>query len=128
VLRQDIVFDYLYVKDLVKITRWFIENDGRHKAYNVCSGRPVAITELARVIARVSAQVSGRDPDVSVMNAGTGPEYSADNSRMLAEMGEYRFWDLEGAIRDLYGWYERHEKIDVESLRFDEQNKFGASK
>jgi len=77
----------------------------------------VALTELARVIARVS----GRNPNVSVMSEGMGPEYSADNSRMLAEMGGYQFWDLESAIRDLYVWYERYEKIDVESLRFDEQ-------
>ena len=117
VLRQDIVFDYLYIKDLVKLTMWFIENNPRHKAYNVCTGRPVALTELARVIARVS----GRNPNVSVMSEGMGPEYSADNSRMLAEMGGYQFWDLESAIRDLYVWYERYEKIDVESLRFDEQ-------
>jgi UDP-glucose 4-epimerase len=128
VLRQDIVFDYLYVKDLVKITRWFIENDSNYKAYNVCSGRPVALTELARVIARVSAQVSGRNPEVSVLSAGMGAEYSADNSRMLAEMGEYRFWDLEDSIRDLYAWYERYDELDVDSLRFDEQNKTGVSK
>ena len=121
VLRQDIVFDYLYIKDLVKLTMWFIENNARHKAYNVCSGRPVAISELARVIARVSAQVSGRDPGVSVLMEGKGAEYSADNSRMLAEMGGYQFWDLEGAIRDLYAWYERNEEIDVDSLRFDEK-------
>jgi hypothetical protein len=50
-----------------------------------------------------------------------GPEYSADNSRMLTEMGEYRFWDLEGAITELYSWYERLEGLDVESLRFDEK-------
>jgi UDP-glucose 4-epimerase len=121
VLRQDIVFDYLYVKDLVKLTMWFIENNARHKAYNACTGRPVAISELARVIARVSAQVSGRNPGVSVMTGGIGPEYSADNSRMLTEMGGYRFWDLEDSIRDLYAWYERNEEIDVESLRFDEK-------
>ena len=121
VLRQDIVFDYLYIKDLVKLTMWFIENNARHKAYNVCSGRPVAISELARVIARVSAQVSGVDPGVSVLTEGVGAEYSADNSRMLAEMGGYQFWDLEGAIRDLYAWYERNEEIDVDSLRFDEK-------
>ena len=121
VLRQDIVFDYLYVKDLVKLTMWFIENDARYKAYNACTGRPVAISELARVIARVSAQVSGRNPGVSVMTEGIGPEYSADNSRMLTEMGGYRFWDLEDSIRDLYTWYERNEEIDVESLRFDEK-------
>ena len=121
VLRQDIVFDYLYIKDLVKLTMWFIENDARHKAYNACTGRPVAISELAQVIARVSAQVTGRNPGVSVMSEGIGPEYSADNSRMLTEMGGYRFWDLEDSIRDLYAWYERNDEIDVESLRFDEK-------
>jgi nucleoside-diphosphate-sugar epimerase len=100
---------------------WFIENDARHKAYNVCSGRPVAITELARMIAHISAQVSGRSPNVSVLNGGIGPEYSADNARMLAEMGKYQFWDLESAIRDLYSWYERNDNIKIESLRFDEK-------
>ena len=119
-LRQDIVFDYLYIKDLVKITRWFIENNGRHKAYNVSTGRPVALTELARVIARVSAQVSGRNPDISVMAEGMGPEYSADNSRMLTEMGGYQFWDLEGAISDLYSWYGANTNlIDPADLQFD---------
>jgi UDP-glucose 4-epimerase len=128
VLRQDIVFDYLYIKDLVKITRWFIENNPRHKTYNVSTGRPMALTKLARIVARVSAQVSGRNPDISVMTEGMGPEYSADNSRMLAEMGGYQFWDLEDSIRDMYTWYERHEEIDVESLSFDEKNKIGVSK
>ncbi|MGB8774403.1 MAG: NAD(P)-dependent oxidoreductase, partial [Terriglobales bacterium] len=121
VLRQDIVFDYLYVKDLVKLTTWFIENDARHKAYNVCSGRRVAITELARMIARIAGERSGRRPDVSVLSEGMGAEYSADNSRMLTEMGGYQFWDLEDAIRDLYGWYEANANlIDSAELRFDE--------
>jgi len=124
VLRQDIVFDYLYVKDLVELTVWFIENNARHKAYNVCSGRPVALTELARIV----AQVSGRNPNVFVMTEGMGPEYSADNSRMLAEMGGYQFWDLEGAITDLYSWYEQYKELDVESLRFDEKIKIGVNK
>jgi UDP-glucose 4-epimerase len=125
VLRQDIVFDYLYIKDLVKLTMWFIENDARHKAYNVCSGRAVAISELAGMIARVAGEVagevSGRVPEVSVLSGGMGAEYSGDNSRMLTEMGGYQFCDLEEAIRDLYGWYERNKEIDVEALRFDEK-------
>jgi nucleoside-diphosphate-sugar epimerase len=118
------VFDYLYIKDLVKLTMWFIENNARHKVYNVCSGRPVAISELAQIVAKVS----GRNPNVSVLSEGMGPEYSADNSRMLAEMGGYRFWDLEDSISDLYAWYERYEKLDIESLRFDEKDKIGVSK
>jgi UDP-glucose 4-epimerase len=120
VLRQDVVFDYLYVNDLASITSWFIENDARHKAYNVCSGSPAPLTELAHIV----ADVSGSNPTVSVSTGGMGPEYTADNSRLLAEMGNYKFWDMRRAISDLYSWYEQHESmIDAASLRFDEHNK-----
>ena len=123
VLRQDVVFDYLYVKDLAPITRWFIENDARHKAYNVCTGRPVALTELARVV----AEVSGRNPSVSVIRGGMGAEYTADNSRLLGEISEYQFWDLRLAIKELYSWYQRQQStLDIEYLRFDEEIKTGA--
>ena len=135
VLRQDVMFDYLYVKDLVKITNWFIENNPRDKAYNVCSGRPVALTELARLISQVSVEAAGSksSAQVSVLNEGKGAEYSADNSRMLTEMGGYQFWDLQDSIRDLYAWYQQHDGIDVESLKFDEVSleekvKIGVSK
>ncbi len=118
VLRQDVLFDYLYVKDLASITRWFIENDARHKAYNVCSGSPATLTELARIV----AEVSGANPAVTVTTGGMGPEYTADNSRLLAEMGDYQFWDMRSAISDLYSWYTQHESmIEAVSLRFDEK-------
>jgi len=124
VLRQDVVFDYLYVKDVAKIVTWFIENDACYKAYNVCSGHPVALTELARIV----ADVSGHNPEVRVATGGLGAEYTADNSRMLAEVGTYEFWDLRLAIEDLYLWYARHEStLDVQSLRFDEKIKSGAN-
>ena len=56
VLRQDVMFDYLYVKDLARITSWFIENELGHKAYNVCTGGRWQLTELARIVAEVSGQ------------------------------------------------------------------------
>ena len=116
VLRQDVRFDYLYTSDLVRIATWFIENNPRHKAYNVCTGQPVALTGVAEIVAKVS----GRNPEVSVTTEGMGAEYSADNSRLLTEMGGYQFGDLENSVRTLYGWYEQQE-IDVGSLRFDEK-------
>jgi nucleoside-diphosphate-sugar epimerase len=61
-------------------------------------------------------------PEITVATPGMSAEYTADNRRLLAEMGEYQFWDLRQAIADLYEWYRRHESmIDVESLRFDEK-------
>ena len=124
VIRQDVTFDYLYVKDLAPITSWFIENDARHRAYNVCTGKPVKLTELARMV----AGVSGRNPDVSVMRDGLNDEYTGDNSRLIAEMGEYSFCDLSRAIAELYRWYEQRESmLNTESLRFDEEARLDAS-
>jgi len=124
VLRQDVLFDYLYVKDLARITRWFLENDARHKAYNVCSGRPVALTELARIV----AEISSSEKMVSVAVTGMGAEYTADNSRLLAEMGEHRFWDIRRAVCDLYSWYKLHESVlEADALDFDAKFKIGAN-
>jgi GDP-L-fucose synthase len=116
VLRQDVMFDYLYVKDLASITSWFIENDGRHKAYNVCSGRPVALTELAKIV----ADVSSRNPAISVAKAGMGEAYTGDNSRLLEEVGGNRLKDLRRSVAELYAWYEqRSDEVDPAALQFD---------
>ena len=116
VLRQDVMFDYLYVKDLAEIVNWFIENDALHKAYNVCTGSPVALTELGRMV----AEVSGRDPNISVMHGGMGPEYTGDNSRLLGEMGEFRFRDTRSSVAELYAWYAANsDQADSAVLNFD---------
>ena len=110
------MFDYLYVKDLARITSWFIENDARHKAYNVCTGRPVALTELAGMV----AEVSGCNPSVSVIRGGMGSDYTGDNSRLLGEMGEYQFQDVRGSVAELYAWYAANsDQIDETALQFD---------
>jgi UDP-glucose 4-epimerase len=117
VIRQNVVFDYLYVEDLAKITAWFIENDTSHKAYNVCTGRGIALTELAELV----ANVSGRAPRIAIRNSGLGPEYTGDNSRLLQEIGPYEWCDVQDSIRRLYVWYEHHAgMLDVESLRLDD--------
>ena len=120
VLRQDVLFDYLYVGDLARITSWFIDNDARHKAYNVCTGQPVALTKLARLV----ADISERDPRISVMTGGMAAQYTGDNSRLLAEIGRYQFSDGRAAISELFSWHEqRQSRIDIESLRFDEDTR-----
>ena len=116
-IRQNVAFDYLYIDELAKLTAWFIENEPRQKTYNVCRGRTYTLLELARMV----AAVSGRDPEITVRNQGMGPEYSGDNTRMLNEMGGYKFREMEECVRELYEWYEAHAgQIDAERLRFDE--------
>ena len=117
VIRQDVIFDYLYVNDLAKITDWFVNHEPHYKAYNVCSGAGVALSKLAVLI----AEVSGRNPEVIVRTGGMAPEYTADNTLLLNELGGYAFSKMPACIKELYTWYVSQERdIDCESLRFDE--------
>jgi GDP-L-fucose synthase len=101
-IRQNVFFDYMDVKDLVGITEWFITNTPKHKHYNVCTGRTLDLRSIAEKV----LAVSGKKLDIVVAKAGLGMEYGGDNSRLMAEMGGYRFVDMNASIRDLYSWYE----------------------
>jgi len=117
IIRQDVIFDYLYVNDLARITEWFVEHAAHYKAYNVCTGAGVALTQLASIV----GEVSGRNPEITVRARGLAPEYTADNSLLLNEISEYEFSDMRACIRELYAWYAvQHDGVDTRSLRYDE--------
>ena len=52
--------------------------------------------------------------------AAWAPEYTADNSRLLAEMGDYQFWDTRSSIAELYAWYAANSAhVNSAVLNFD---------
>ena len=115
-LRQNVRFDYMYVDDLAKLTAWFIENEPTQNTYNVCRGKTHDLYSLARII----AEISGKDPPITVAAEGMASEYSGDNRRMLAEISGFNFRPIRDEIRELYTWYqENRAKIDPAALRFD---------
>ncbi len=116
VLRQNVRFDYLYVKDLAELTAWFVEHEPKQKTYNVCRGETRDLLSLAQIV----ASVSRKHPEIRVAGEGLAPEYSGDNQRMLDEIGGFAFTPMDQAIRELYGWYREHiAEIDQAALRFD---------
>jgi UDP-glucose 4-epimerase len=116
-LRQNVRFDYLWVGDLVAITRWFIENDAPAPTYNVCSGEVHDLRSLADMV----LDASGKQLEVRVAREGWGTEYSGDNARLLAAMGGFRFTSVRDAVTRLYRWYEaRRDQIPRARLLSDE--------
>jgi UDP-glucose 4-epimerase len=115
-INQNVLFDYLHIDDLVKITNWFIENNPKEKCYNVCTGNVVDLKTLAvKVLA-----ASGKDLDIVVAKTGLGKEYSGDNSKLLSEIGNYSFRDMDSCIKELYEWYLTNKSsINREELLID---------
>ena len=98
------------------MVRWFIENQPRHRAYNVCTGRAIDLTAFARKV----IWASGKNLNVVVQDPGLGDEYSGDNRRLLEEMPAFRFRSPDDSIKSLYRWYaDRKQEIDPTRLHFD---------
>lgn len=105
-IEQNKFFDFLYVDDLVKIVSWFIENKPRHHTYNVCTGKTADFKTVAEKI----VEISGKRLDIAIKTGGPGKEYSGDNSRLLNELGNFKFTPLCSAVKDLYEWYDAHKE------------------
>jgi GDP-L-fucose synthase len=117
VIRQNVKFDYLYVSELAGLVAWFVDHEPKQKSYNVCRGEAYTLLELAEMV----AAASGRNPEIRVLNQTLAPEYSANNARLLDEIGGFHFRAMSDCIRELYRWYEENaDCIDVDQLKFDE--------
>ena len=114
-IRKNVYFDYLYIDDFCRMVEWFLFNEPKFKVYNVTSGKKIDLISLAAMV----NQVSRSDVPVYVCEQGLANEYTANNERILREMGEFRFTDFEPAIKNLFEWYRSHEtSIDLASLLY----------
>lgn len=104
-IRQDCMFDYLYVDDLAPIVIWFLEHEPKFHDYNVCTGQPVSLREIAAAV----LEASGKELPVVVAKEGWNLPYTADNSRLSAEMGSLRLHTLKEAVAKLYAYYQEHQ-------------------
>lgn len=101
VIHRNVFFDYLYIKDLCNIMRWFLEHDPKERYYNVCTGNAIDIYTIAQKVVKAANSNS----KIIIEAESLGKEYSGDNSRLLREIGEYTFTDIEPAIKELVSFY-----------------------
>ncbi|MEW6102080.1 MAG: NAD(P)-dependent oxidoreductase [Candidatus Omnitrophota bacterium] len=106
-IEKNVSFDYLYIDDLVNITEWFINKSPREKDYNVCTCRVYDHLTLAKKVLKIC----GKDLEVIVKEDSPGIEYSGDNSRLMNEVGEYSFKDIDDSIKEIYSWYSANKNI-----------------
>lgn len=111
---QDVLFDYLYIEDLLDIIEWFLKNDPKERAYNISTDRIYRLSDLAKMILAVLE----KDLPIEVLRKGYGRECSGDNSRLRLEMQDLRFTPMKKAIRALIQWYQEHiDQVPYEEIK-----------
>lgn len=104
-INQNVYFDYLYIDDLTKIIKIFIEKEKiEYQYYNICTGKTIDLFSLAKIIIKIS----GKKLKIKVKEKGLKKEYSGDNNKLLKTIGKFKFIQIESAIKELYNWYLRN--------------------
>lgn len=107
-ISKNVYFDYLYIDDLVKIVRYFIDKKKiKYKEYNVCTGKKIDLITLAEKVVKVG----NKKTKIKILENGLKPEYTGDNSRLMAEMGSLNFSKIDDSITELYHWYEQNKAL-----------------
>lgn len=125
VINQNVIFDYLYIDDLVRIVGNFINNRyngyNSYNDYNIASGKQVSLFQIARTINKISDYRSR----ISIVNKGMNLEYTADNRRLLKELGNFRFTPIEEGMKKLRKYYQGIlHTIDRGEIEKDELRKY----
>lgn len=110
-IRKNVYFDYLYIDDFCKIFDRMMRKELKYHEYNMCSGKKYDLLSLAKIVAGISEQKTGKRPEIFVCQEGLAPEYTASNERLLEEIGGYEFLPIDQAVAQLYQWYEQHSDI-----------------
>ena len=107
VINQNNAFDFLYIEDLIRIVKWFIDNKPKKQVYNVCSGQSFDFKTLAKKI----IEISGKRLEIVLKTENLSIEYSGDNSLLLGELNDFKFTTIDEAIKVLYDWYGANKDI-----------------
>jgi len=106
-INQNTFFDFLYIDDLIKIIKWFINNKSKMNVYNVCTS---TVNDF-KTIAEKVIKISGKKLDIIIKTEGIGREYSGDNSLLLNELKDFEFASIDESIKALYNWYDLNKQI-----------------
>ena len=115
-LRQDKLFDYIYIDDLMPILTHFIENTPKEKAFNITPDTSQSLAEIAKAV----NLYAGNKSEIKIANAGQGLHYSGCNLRLRSEMPNLKFTTIEEGVFRLYQWYSDNQNlIDKNKLLLD---------
>jgi nucleoside-diphosphate-sugar epimerase len=101
-VKQNAVFDYLYVKDLVKILDYFILHKAEHVFYNIGSGKPITLISLAE---KIVSLINKKSP-IIVENIGFNNEYTCNIDRLKAEIKHLEFTGTDHSLKEMIAYYQ----------------------
>ncbi len=99
-INQNVVFDYLFIDDLVQIVKFFITNQYTSNIINVTPSKSVDLFSIAKILNNFSTN----KVNITVKNPNMGMEYTADNSLLLENIPGFVFTPIQTGLKKLYDY------------------------
>lgn len=110
-VNQNAFFDFIYVDDFVSLIDYFITHDQKKRILNIGVSKKIDLLTIAKKIKKITKS----NRQIIIKKNGLQNEYTCDNSRLIREVGKFRFTSLDKAIAELYEWYHaRKDEISPE--------------
>lgn len=105
--------DFSDVRDVVRAYRLLAERGRSGEAYNVCSGRAVAIRELADILIGLANRPMKVTLDAERLRPVDVPVLQGDNTKLVRDTGWQPEISLEQTLADVLDWWRTHEAAAV---------------
>ena len=115
-IKQDVIFDYLYIDDLISIVKYFIEHNWKHSSYNITPKESISLKSLVNKIITISKSTK----KMTLINKGLNYQYTASNDRLIAEIPNLKFTSYDQGLKKLYKYYKSiRNNLDKEAILQD---------
>ena len=101
-MRQNVMFDYLFVDDFIRILERCIEQQPKETFINVGRGEAIDLNTIAEKVLRAI----GYEVPVLISSKGYGKEYSCDTSRLNQVIPNISYTPIDSAIAQLVTYYQ----------------------
>jgi len=116
-IKQNVIFDYLYIDDLVKTIDYFLSHDAAYNVYNISPTQSISLSNIAKLINIYSKRKS----KIEIINPGMNYRYTGDNSRLFKAVKNLRITSYEEGIKKLLLYYSKNiDKLDKDAIIKDE--------
>lgn len=108
IINKNVVFDYLYIKDLCRIVEQFISKFPKNRVINVTPNESISLFEIAQMVNKIS----GYKSEILFKEEGLNFEYTGDNTRLLSEIPDFAFTSYENGLCELYSFCKKLLNVD----------------
>jgi len=102
-IKQNVVFDYLYIDDLIPLIKFFLNNKKYFGDYNVTTTKPISLVKIVQIINKISKSKS----EITVCNEDLNFQYTGSNTKLTKTIPSLRISSYEEAIKNLYSFYSK---------------------